>query len=158
MALFGSSSALKVGDRAPDFSLLDQNGKLVSLADFRGKQPVVLAFYPKASTPGCTREVRAYQGDISKFDAAGAQVLGISLDSPDKNRKFASETGASFPLLCDTQKQVAKAYGALNFTRLFANRITFVIDQDGIIRHVEEGDAAIEHSGAYQACSLSGKK
>ena len=85
-------------------------------------------------------------------------MLGISLDSRDKNRKFAVETNASFPLLCDTQKQVAKSYGALNFTRLFANRITFVIDKDGIIRHIEEGDAAIDHSGALQTCGLPRKK
>ncbi len=64
-------------------------------------------------------------------------MLGISLDSQDRNRKFAVETGASFPLLCDTEKQVAKAYGVLSFTRLFANRVTFVIDKDGIIRHID---------------------
>ena len=157
MALFGTSVTLKVGDRAPDFSLSDQNGQLVKLTDFRGKKPVVLAFYPKASTPGCTREVTAYQGDISKFHAAGAQVLGISLDRPDKNRKFAEQTGASFPLLCDTEKQIAKAYGVLHFTRLFANRVTFVIDKGGIIRHIEEGSDAIDHSGALHSCSLSGK-
>jgi peroxiredoxin Q/BCP len=157
MALFGTSATLKVGDPAPDFSLSDQNGKVVNLADFRGRKPVVLAFYPKASTPGCTREVRGYQGDISRFDAAGAQVLGISLDNQEKNRKFAEQTGASFPLLCDTKKEVARAYGVLNFTRLFANRVTFVIDKDGIIRHVEEGDDAIEHAGALHTCSLPGK-
>jgi thioredoxin-dependent peroxiredoxin len=157
MALFGASSALKVGDRAPDFSLPDQNGKIVKLADFRGKQSVILAFYPRASTPGCTREVRAYEGDIARFSAAGAQVLGISLDTQDRNRKFAMETNASFPLLCDTRKQVAKAYGALNFTRLFANRITFVIDKDGIIRHIEKDADAIDHSGALQTCSLPRK-
>ena len=85
-------------------------------------------------------------------------MLGISLDSQDRNRKFAGETGATFPLLCDTEKRVAKAYGVLNFTRLFANRVTFVIDKDGIIRHIEEGSDAIDPSGAMQACSLPQKK
>ena len=85
-------------------------------------------------------------------------MLGISLDSPERNRKFAEETGASFPLLSDTEKQVAKAYGVLNFTRLFANRVTFVIDKDGIIRHIDEGGDAIDPSGALQACPLPGRQ
>ena len=85
-------------------------------------------------------------------------MLGISLDSQDRNRKFAQETGASFPLLSDTEKQVAKAYGVLNFTRLFANRVTFVIDQNGIIRHIDEGSEAIDPSEALQTCSLPRKQ
>ena len=85
-------------------------------------------------------------------------MLGISLDSRERNRKFAQETGASFPLLCDTEKQVAKAYGVLNLTRLFANRVTFVIDQDGIIRHIDEGGDAIDPAGALQACPLPRKQ
>ena len=85
-------------------------------------------------------------------------MLGISLDSQERNRKFAQETGASFPLLCDTDKQVAKAYGVLNFTRLFANRVTFVIDKDGVIRHIDEGSDAIDPTGALQACPLPRKQ
>jgi len=81
-------------------------------------------------------------------------VLGISLDSQERNRKFAEETGATFPLLSDTDKQVAKAYGVLSFTRLFANRVTFVIDNEGIIRHIDEGSDAIDPGGALQACPL----
>src|ERR1017187_6125387 len=102
--------------------------------------------------------MKAYQSDIAKFQAAGAQVLGISLDTQERNRKFAEETCASFPLLCDTDKVVAKAYGVLSFTRLFANRVTFVIDKDGIIRHIEEGSDAIEPSGALHTCSLPANK
>ena len=85
-------------------------------------------------------------------------MLGISLDSQERNRNFAAETGASFPLLCDTEKQVAKAYGVLNFTRLFANRVTFVIDKEGIIRHIDESGDAINPAGALQACPLPRKK
>ena len=85
-------------------------------------------------------------------------MLGISLDSQDRNRKFAEETCASFPLLCDTDKVVAKAYGVLSFTRLFANRVTFVIDKDGIIRHIDEGSDAIDPTGAVQACTLPRKQ
>jgi len=85
-------------------------------------------------------------------------VLGISLDSQDRNRKFAEQTGATFPLLCDTEKQVAKAYDVLSLTRLFANRVTFVIDKEGIIRHIDEGSAALDPSGAFQACTLPRKQ
>ncbi len=85
-------------------------------------------------------------------------MLGISLDSQERNRKFAQETGATFPLLSDTEKEVAKAYGVLSFTRLFANRVTFVIDRDGIIRHIDEGSDAIDPSGAMQACPQPGKQ
>ena len=85
-------------------------------------------------------------------------MLGISLDSQERNYKFAEETGASFPLLSDTEKQVAKAYGVLSFTRLFANRVTFVIDKDGTVRHIDEGSDAIDPSGAFQACSLPRKQ
>ena len=85
-------------------------------------------------------------------------MLGISLDNQERNRKFAEETRASFPLLSDTQKQVAKAYGVLSFTGLFANRVTFVIDKDGIIRHIDEGSAALDPANARQACELYGKQ
>ena len=84
--------------------------------------------------------------------------MGISLDSQERNRKFAEETGASFPLLCDTAKQVAKAYGVLSFTHLFANRVTFVIDKDGFIRHLDEGSDALDPSGAIHACALPAKQ
>lgn len=157
MSLFGKSVSLKVGDRAPDFTLSDHNGYTVSLADFRGKKSVILAFYSRSSTPGCTREVKAYQGDIAKFEAEGAQVLGISLDNQARNRKFATETGATFPLLCDTQKEVTKAYGVLHFTRLLPNRTTFVIDPEGIICHIDAGADALDPSGALTACSLPKK-
>ncbi len=84
-------------------------------------------------------------------------MLGISLDSQERNRKFAEQTGASFPLLSDTEKKVAKAYGVLSFTRLFANRVTFVIGKDGIIRHIDEGSAALDPANAHQTCSLLGR-
>jgi len=85
-------------------------------------------------------------------------VLGISLDNQERNCKFAKETGFFFPLLSDTEKQTAKAYGVLSFTRLFANRVTFVIDKDGIIRRIDEGSGAIDPSGAMQACPLPRKQ
>lgn len=157
MALFGKSPTPKTGDRAPDFTLPDHHGNAVKLSDFLGKKPVILAFYPRASTPGCTQEITAYGREIAKFEAAGAQVLGISLDTQERNRKFAEQAGANFPLLCDTEKRVAKAYGVLHFTHLFANRVTFVIDKDGIIRHIDEGSKALDPLNAHQACAMHTK-
>jgi peroxiredoxin Q/BCP len=84
---------------------------------------------------------------------AGAQVMGISIDDPEANRKFAQNVGATFPVLSDPEKTTAKAYGVLNFTHLFANRVTFVIDKDGVIQHVEKGSEAIDPTGACGACS-----
>jgi thioredoxin-dependent peroxiredoxin len=155
MSIFSSSDKLKVGDRAPDFALSNHTGQVVKLTDFQGKKAVVLAFYPRASTGGCTREITTYQHDIAKFDAADAQVIGISLDSPERNRKFAEQTSASFPLLSDTDKEVAKAYGVLHFTHLLANRVTFVIDMEGIIRHIDSGSDAVNPAGALTACRLA---
>jgi peroxiredoxin Q/BCP len=98
--------------------------------------------------------MKAYQADIARFVDAGAQVLGISIDQPARNRKFAQEIGATFPLLSDPEKTTAKAYGVLSFTHLFANRVTFVIDKEGIIRHIDKGSAAMNPANAHQACSL----
>jgi peroxiredoxin Q/BCP len=98
--------------------------------------------------------MKAYQADIAKFVDAGAQVLGISIDNPERNRKFAQEVGATFPLLSDPEKTTAKAYGVLSFTHLFANRVTFVIDKEGIIRHIDKGSAAMNPANAHQGCSI----
>jgi peroxiredoxin Q/BCP len=85
---------------------------------------------------------------------ANAQVLGISVDQPEANREFAAKIGAAFPVLSDPNKATAKAYGVLNFTRLFANRVTFVIDRDGVIQHIDKGSDAIDPAAACGACSI----
>ena len=81
-------------------------------------------------------------------------MLGISVDKPDANRAFAAQIGATFPILSDPEKTTAKAYGVLNFTRLFANRVTFVIDEDGVIQHIDKGSDAIDPAASCGACSL----
>jgi peroxiredoxin Q/BCP len=86
--------------------------------------------------------------------AANAQVLGISVDKPEANREFAAKIAATFPILSDPEKATAKAYGVLNFTRLFANRVTFVIDKDGVIQHIDQGSDAIDPAASFGACSL----
>lgn len=98
--------------------------------------------------------MQAYQSGIAGFEQSNTQVLGISLDPPERNRKFAQEIGATFPLLSDTQKATAKAYGVLNMTHLFADRVTFVIDREGIIRRIDKGSGAMNVANAGDACQL----
>ena len=102
--------------------------------------------------------MKAYQADIAKFDATDTQILGISVDSFAANKRFAEDIGVTFPLLSDFKRKVSKDYGIFDEDRGFATRATFVVDKEGIIRHLEQGSTAIDPTGAYQACSLLPKK
>ena len=102
--------------------------------------------------------MKAYQADIAKFDATDTQVLGISVDSSPANKAFAKEIGVTFPLLSDFKRKVVRDYGIFDEERGFGTRATFVVDKEGIIRHLEQGNTAIDPSGAYQACSVFSKK
>jgi mycoredoxin-dependent peroxiredoxin len=102
--------------------------------------------------------MKQYQADIAKFEAAGTQVIGISVDSGPANAHWAKELGVTFPILSDFKRTVVKDYGIYNEAQGYANRATFVIDKQGIIRHIEQGNTAIDPSGAYEACSVFGKK
>jgi len=127
---------LKAGDPAPDFTLKASDGKTYSLSDYRGKKAVVIAWFPKAFTAGCTLECKslAANGDrVRKFDVA---YFMASVDTIDDNTKFAQSEKADFPLLSDADKSVATRYGVLA-ARGFANRWTFYIDKDGRIAHVD---------------------
>jgi peroxiredoxin len=98
--------------------------------------------------------LKAYQADIAKFEKSGTKVLGISVDSPASNKVFAEQIGVTYPLLSDLNHQVSKEYGILNEQAGVANRTTFVVDKDGIIRHIDKGKDAIDPSGAGAACDL----
>jgi thioredoxin-dependent peroxiredoxin len=125
---------LKAGDRAPDFSLPDQNGDVVSLAERLSDGPVVLFFYPAAMTPGCTAEACNFRDLAAEFAAAGAQRLGISADAVNKQKQFADKHEFDYPLLSDADRSVAAAYGVKRgFGSLPNKRATFVIGQDGVI-------------------------
>jgi peroxiredoxin len=102
--------------------------------------------------------LRAYQADLAKFNETETQVLGISVDSFAANKAFAEKIGVTFPLLSDFKRTVSKAYGILDEERGFASRATFVVDKAGIIRHLEQGQTAIDPTGAYQACSMLKQK
>ena len=134
-SLLGTGTGLAAGTRAPDFSLEDQNGKRVSLADWRGRKNVVVYFYPKDDTPGCTRESCAFRDQYQDFLDAGAEVIGISSDSSESHRAFAAKHRLPFTLLADPGARVRKAFGVPATLGVLPGRVTYVIDKQGVIRH-----------------------
>ena len=134
--LGGGEAAVKPGDRAPEFSLPDAGGRMIGLGEFRGRKPVVLYFYPKDDTPGCTKEACSFRDQYEDFTAAGAEVIGVSSDSGDSHRKFAEKYKLPFTLLSDRDGEVRKRYGVPATLGLLPGRVTFVIDKDGVVRHV----------------------
>jgi peroxiredoxin Q/BCP len=130
--------ALKAGDPAPDFALDDQHGKTVKLSDFRG-QKVILYFYPRADTPGCTTQACSLRDSHEAFEVAGATVIGISPDKPSAQEKFDAKYGLGFRLLSDPDHAVADAYGAWGERSMYGKkymgivRSAFVIDEQGAI-------------------------
>ncbi len=133
--------ALKEGDKAPAFTLPDQNGDKVKLSDFKG-QPVVLYFYPRADTPGCTTQACGIRDRSDEYAAAGAKVLGVSPDQPDAIKKFEDKHGLGFTLLGDVDHAVADKYGAWGEKSMYGKkymgmlRSTFIIDPKGKIARV----------------------
>jgi len=127
---------LAVGDTAPSFRLPTSNGSYVSLADFLGKKNLVVYFYPKDFTQGCTAEACSFRDSYESFKDLGAEVIGISSDSQDSHRGFAQRHHLPFILLSDMDGSARKAYGVKKTLGLFPGRVSFVIDKKGIIRHV----------------------
>ena len=128
-------TTLKKGDQAPNFLAKDQDGNVHTLADYHGKKLVVF-FYPKANTPGCTAESCAFRDRYEVFQTAGAEIIGVSGDSNESHQKFASKYNLPFTLLSDKGDQVRKLYGATAAFGLFPGRVTYVIDQQGVIKYV----------------------
>ena len=156
-----TSTTLKVGDTAPDFTLPSTaGGPKVTLADFRGKKTVVLAFFPAAFTGGCTKEMQTYGLGIDKFTSSDAVVFGVSTDNTPSQKEFATKLGLGFPILSDFKdRKVSEAYGVLLPEAGVSNRVTFVISKDGKIEFMEGGADAIATLGAGDACSrLAHKK
>lgn len=133
------TSVPKEGDTAPKFKLPAHPSGMISLDDFLGKKNVVLAFYPKDDTPGCTKEMCAFSNDLSHFEEAGTQVLGISCDSVQSHEKFSGKFTLKQPLLADVDGRVGKAYGTVTPGKTTASRKLFVIDKKGVIKHIYEG-------------------
>lgn len=154
--LLGATS-LKVGNRAPVFTLPDTDGRSVELTKLLERGPVILAFYPKAFTPGCTKQNQNFREKFSDVEARGAQVVGISTDSVETQRRFKAELKLPYPLLSDADGAVSRAYSGTMPVVGVANRANFVIGQDGTILQIVEGSDAIDPNGAIAACPLKKK-
>lgn len=129
-------ASIAVGDRAPGFTLPSQTGAQVSLADYRGDKAVVLFFYPKDGTPVCTKEACSFRDAYEDFVQAGAVVIGVSSDPVESHQSFASGHRLPFVLLSDVDGSLRKAFGVPKTLGLLPGRVTFVIDKEGIVRHV----------------------
>jgi peroxiredoxin Q/BCP len=137
-ALLAFALAVSVGNAAPDWKLQGSDGKTYALADFKGRQGVVLAWFPKAGTPGCTAELRDMRDRAAEIAAYDAAVFLISLDPPERNAEWAKQEGAKQVILSDPTGEVAKAYGVAGAGGLFAKRWTFYIDKDGAIVEIDK--------------------
>lgn len=149
----------EVGKAAPEFSLKNQEGKEINLKDYRGKW-VVLYFYPKDFTSGCTIEAKNFQRDIAEYEKAGAVILGVSVDTVDSHQSFCAKEGLSFKLLSDTEGKVSAAYGSVmeyNNNKLSA-RNTFIIDPKGKVVKVFPGVKVAKHSEEVLAALAELKK
>jgi len=145
------TTKLKEGDQAPDFAVPDGEGNVVRLKDLRG-QKVVLYFYPKDDTPGCTKEACAFRDSFTKFKKRGIEVLGVSLDSEKSHEKFAKKYGLPFRLLADTERTISDAYGTYGEKKFMGrkymgnHRMTFLIDEKGKIKKIFEKVKPDEHA------------
>ncbi|MCC8423921.1 thioredoxin-dependent thiol peroxidase [Mucilaginibacter sp. UR6-11] len=134
-------ATLKAGDKAPDFTAKDQNGKTVSLADFKGKT-VILYFYPKDDTPGCTAEACDFRDNYQSLTGKGFEVIGVSTDDEKSHKKFETKYNLPFPLIADTDHSIVEAYGVWGEKNMYGKkymgtmRTTFIIDAEGKIKDV----------------------
>jgi len=151
-------TTLKVGDKSPNFKSLDQNGNEIKLSDYKGKK-LVLFFYPKASTPGCTVEAKNLRDNYQEFLAKGYAILGVSADSAKRQQNFATKNELPFPLLADEEKEVIKAFGVWGPKKFMGreydgiHRTTFVIDEKGILENIIKKVKTKEHSNQI-LCNL----
>jgi peroxiredoxin Q/BCP len=135
----------KAGDKAPAFEAKDQDGKTVKLTDYSGKQPVLLYFYPKDNTPGCTKQACGLRDRIDDLKKKGVAVLGVSRDDAASHKKFIADHSLTFPLLTDVDGKLTEAYGAAMAGRPMSRRVSFLIGKDGKIAHVTDSPSADKH-------------
>ncbi len=153
---------LAKGDHAPDFELADQDGTVHKLADYAG-QTVVLYFYPRDDTPGCTKQACSFRDDMDEISAEGAVVLGVSTDTAESHQKFITKHELNFPLLVDTDAEVATRYGAWGEKTLYGRksigmtRATFVIGPDGVLSKVWKRAKAADHGQAVLKALRTGR-
>ncbi len=131
------TSKLKIGDRIPDFVLKDQHDTNFNIADFRGKHILVIYFYPKDDTPGCTTEACSFRDEYEVFTDMNVKVIGISSDDVASHKKFAEKYNLPFTLLADVDKKVQKLFGVpKSFLGMVPGRVTYIVDKEGILVHI----------------------
>lgn len=157
LAMLLGATSLKVGDKAPDFTLPDQDGAPVSLSAALKAGPVILAFYPKAFTPGCNKQNSNFRDKYAEVEQKGARVFGVSTDSVETQKKFKAEFKLPYTLLSDVDGKVAKLYSGTMPLVGVANRANFVVAQDGTISQIVEGGDAVDPNSAIAACPLRKK-
>lgn len=135
---------VQVGERAPDFELPDGGGKTVRLSEFQGKKNVVLFFYPKDDSPGCTVEACTFRDRYQDFADAGAELIGISSDSVESHASFAGKHRLPMTLLSDSRGEVRKRYGIKATLGILPGRATFIVDKSGVVRHVFESQVRVK--------------
>ena len=142
---------MKVGDKAPDFTLNDTFGNKIKLSNFKGKD-VVLYFYPRDNTPGCTKEACGFRDDFNKFKSNSIEVIGVSLDNEENHKKFSEKFNLPFTLVCDTKAEVSKKYGVYVQKNMYGKkffgikRTTFIIDKAGKISYIYKKVDTSNHS------------
>ena len=141
---FRTKDNVDVGSKAPNFTLPSQSGELVSFRDSLGEKPVVLFFYPKDDTPGCTKEACTFRDEYEQFSELDTEVIGISSDSVDSHKSFAKKHNLPFTLLSDKGEKVRRLYNVPNTFGLFPGRVTYVIDREGIVRRVFSSQIGVE--------------
>ena len=130
------AKSVQVGDHAPDFTLPNQSGEPVRLSDFLGKTDIVLYFYPKDDTSGCTTEACSFRDSYEVFKDAGAEVIGVSSDSAESHQRFAAKNRLPFILLSDAGGALRKRYGVPTTFGLLPGRVTYIIDKQGVVRNI----------------------
>jgi peroxiredoxin Q/BCP len=128
--------AVKVGDKAPEFTLPSQMGDNVTLSEFFGKKNIVLYFYPKDESPGCTREACSFRDSYEELTNLGAEVIGVSGQSVESHKSFATHYGLPFILLSDKDNKVRELYGVPSTMGIIPGRVTYIIDKHGVVRHI----------------------
>ncbi len=131
-------AAIGVGDSAPDFAREAHTGQTVTLSEYRGQKAVVLFFYPKDGTPVCTAEACSFRDSHEIFAETGAVVIGVSSDSHEKHRRFAAENRLPYLLLSDADGSLRSLFGVPKTMGIFPGRVTYVIDREGVVRHVTD--------------------
>jgi peroxiredoxin Q/BCP len=150
-----AASSLKLGDKAPDFSAAASNGTTVRLKDYVGKGNIVLYFYPKDDTTGCTKQACGIRDTFDEFKGLNATVLGVSFDSVESHKKFVEKYKLPFILLSDTDKKIAKAYGIADDNSPVAPRVTFIINKEGKIAFIDPNVNPATHAAEIKTALAS---